>query len=301
MDGIVTDKEREVIFRKSKELGVPEDECEIILEGMIQQETNKNKPNFSIETKQDIDVEKKIFLNDIDTELKYKTFNSNLINTIKKDLSSLEKMNNELDSVNEVLLNNIKTSKPRYVIDLYDSNTDFINKTGTYSFHDITKDLLDLIFFVPENLNPKNDLGIINVFKITYFKSLLLIFEVKENYIEKNFYLPVTPFFWEYDNEVDYTLSDKLPEFLNKFNRTSKFDMSDKYEKVFYKEFKKIISNNDKYFYSKDESLNVSSFEDYLSWYKKTTYFPDIKTKHNLPPGGKEIFKQNIELFKLLK
>jgi len=31
MDGVVTDKEREVIFRKSKELGVPEDECEIIL------------------------------------------------------------------------------------------------------------------------------------------------------------------------------------------------------------------------------------------------------------------------------
>tara|TARA_B100001059_G_C17787669_1_gene558135 strand:+ start:382 stop:1398 length:1017 start_codon:yes stop_codon:yes gene_type:complete len=37
MDGVISDKEREVIFRKSKELGVPEDECEIILEGMIQQ------------------------------------------------------------------------------------------------------------------------------------------------------------------------------------------------------------------------------------------------------------------------
>ena len=37
MDGVVSDKEREVIFRKSKELGVPEDECEIILEGMMGQ------------------------------------------------------------------------------------------------------------------------------------------------------------------------------------------------------------------------------------------------------------------------
>ena len=37
MDGVVSDKEREVIFRKSKEFGIPEDECEIILEGMIQQ------------------------------------------------------------------------------------------------------------------------------------------------------------------------------------------------------------------------------------------------------------------------
>ena len=36
VDGVISDKEREVIFRKSKEFGVPEDECEIILEGMIQ-------------------------------------------------------------------------------------------------------------------------------------------------------------------------------------------------------------------------------------------------------------------------
>lgn len=34
-DGVISDKEREVIFRKSKELGVPDDECEIILEGMM--------------------------------------------------------------------------------------------------------------------------------------------------------------------------------------------------------------------------------------------------------------------------
>lgn len=35
VDGIVTDKEREVIFRKAREYGVPDDECEIILDGMI--------------------------------------------------------------------------------------------------------------------------------------------------------------------------------------------------------------------------------------------------------------------------
>ena len=35
IDGVITDKEREVIFRKSIELKVPIDECEIILEGMI--------------------------------------------------------------------------------------------------------------------------------------------------------------------------------------------------------------------------------------------------------------------------
>ena len=43
MDGIITDKEREVIFRKGKELGIPEDEIEIILEGMIQKMKNKSE------------------------------------------------------------------------------------------------------------------------------------------------------------------------------------------------------------------------------------------------------------------
>ena len=46
VDGVISDKEREVIFRKSKKLGVDEDECEIILEGMIQQKEKLTK-NFS--------------------------------------------------------------------------------------------------------------------------------------------------------------------------------------------------------------------------------------------------------------
>ena len=39
-DGIISDKEREVIFRKANELNVDIDECEIILESMIQQKNN---------------------------------------------------------------------------------------------------------------------------------------------------------------------------------------------------------------------------------------------------------------------
>ena len=46
VDGVISDKEREVVFRKSKEFGVPEDECEIILEGMIQK-YHLSKPNPS--------------------------------------------------------------------------------------------------------------------------------------------------------------------------------------------------------------------------------------------------------------
>ena len=36
-DGVITDKEREVIFRKAAEYNVDIDECEIILESLIQQ------------------------------------------------------------------------------------------------------------------------------------------------------------------------------------------------------------------------------------------------------------------------
>mgnify|MGYP001038936654 CR=1 FL=1 len=41
-DGIISDKEKEVIFRKAAEYGVPQDECEIIVESMIQQVESKS-------------------------------------------------------------------------------------------------------------------------------------------------------------------------------------------------------------------------------------------------------------------
>ena len=50
MGGVITEKEREVIFRKSKEFGVPDDECEIILEGLIHQKnssTNNDKKVYN--------------------------------------------------------------------------------------------------------------------------------------------------------------------------------------------------------------------------------------------------------------
>src|SRR5210317_1241563 len=61
VDGVISDKEREVIFRKSKELGVPDDECEIILEGMIQKLGNKeniNKKSINTEQTQENKKEK---------------------------------------------------------------------------------------------------------------------------------------------------------------------------------------------------------------------------------------------------
>lgn len=48
MDGVISDKEREVIFRKSKELGVPEDECEIILNGMMYKRNSTEKVEINL-------------------------------------------------------------------------------------------------------------------------------------------------------------------------------------------------------------------------------------------------------------
>ena len=58
-DGIITDKEREVIFRKAVEFNVDTDECEIILECMIQQ---KNMSKTSTVSKNEI-------VTDVNTEI----------------------------------------------------------------------------------------------------------------------------------------------------------------------------------------------------------------------------------------
>ena len=49
MDGVISDKEREVIFRKSKELGVPDDECEILIDSLVSKYSKKtSQPEYSI-------------------------------------------------------------------------------------------------------------------------------------------------------------------------------------------------------------------------------------------------------------
>mgnify|MGYP001172130390 CR=1 FL=1 len=42
-DGEISEKERKVIFRKAEELGVPKDECEIILQGLVLKNAQNDK------------------------------------------------------------------------------------------------------------------------------------------------------------------------------------------------------------------------------------------------------------------
>lgn len=55
-DGVISDKERKVIFRKAKELGVPRDECEIILDGLVKK--NAQKKNQPTKTSKELPSEK---------------------------------------------------------------------------------------------------------------------------------------------------------------------------------------------------------------------------------------------------
>ena len=45
-DGIISKKEKEIIFRKSEELGVPQDECQMILDSLLY-EANIVSKHFS--------------------------------------------------------------------------------------------------------------------------------------------------------------------------------------------------------------------------------------------------------------
>ena len=88
-DGILTKKEREVIFRKSDEFGVPEDECEIILDGMI----NKNQIKLQDEKVSD---EAKILVKDVKSEESDYSY-------LTLDYQVVKKLNSILNLINERL------------------------------------------------------------------------------------------------------------------------------------------------------------------------------------------------------
>ena len=93
VDGVVSDKEREIIFRKSKDLGVPKDECEVILEGMMgkkniktsyfSQDEKKNKSDYETIETVSFDVDLINFYNtklkSLDNRLNY------IMNNLEKD------------------------------------------------------------------------------------------------------------------------------------------------------------------------------------------------------------------------
>jgi hypothetical protein len=110
MDGVVSDKEREVIFRKSKELGVPDDECEIILEGMIHKndgvfQTKKSFSNSFTEKKPKL-IKRKVLNKQVELETSISN-NDSMFVTIEKQKRKLEEELNQCLSLEVVKNNNL--------------------------------------------------------------------------------------------------------------------------------------------------------------------------------------------------
>lgn len=128
-DGVISDKEREVIFRKAKALGVDEDECEIILEGKIyekknlsQSEVKKNKAVLTKERKEkkSYDFKENSFFKLRGTELlsEIKNLNNEIISEstrlhlISEKIEHIqEQYNQSYDKYNELFFDILKHSR----------------------------------------------------------------------------------------------------------------------------------------------------------------------------------------------
>jgi len=118
VDGVISNKEREVIFRKSKELGVSKDECEIILEGMIYKFGNpKFVSNLSLEEGEKKNIKIKESYSD---DSKFKSWFLNWLDS-EKAINNLKSKSSSI--IKEIIINEIDGSKNKGSI-----TGDFITK-----------------------------------------------------------------------------------------------------------------------------------------------------------------------------
>ena len=134
-DDEISDKEIKVIFRKAEELGVPKDECEIILEGLVLNNAKfKNKP---IKQSKDLTAEE-------ETNKKEKIIGYKLDNDEDKDsVSTSENISNEEYLNSNKLTDNQKIDKSSKLKEK-DSNSGFSFK---YIFQFILFVCLTGVFF----------------------------------------------------------------------------------------------------------------------------------------------------------
>jgi hypothetical protein len=121
-DGVISDKEREVIFRKAKSLGVDEDECEILIDSYTQQVnkipdnnksvTSKPKRNFTPKTVEkikpaDLNKERKLFEEVTKLKEEEKKISANY-DSVLEDLKVKTREVNKIKAETEVDFENFK-------------------------------------------------------------------------------------------------------------------------------------------------------------------------------------------------
>lgn len=149
-DGIISDKEREVIFRKAKVLGVDDDECEILINSYTQQvnktsETNKpvtTKPkrNFTPKTVTKIkpaplNKEKKLLEEITKIKEKEEEISSNY-NLVLDNLKNITKEVNKIKTETEVDFENFKKDFVKDSNSLNDKYINTINQEISKKFGD---------------------------------------------------------------------------------------------------------------------------------------------------------------------
>jgi len=101
-DGFINEKEKEIIYRKSKDLGVPIDECQVILNSLVF-EVNSNKKQIP-ETKSK--VVKRSFVEK--TFIKTKPATLDQKTKLSKEIKNLEKSTQNLTKEAKVSLNSLE-------------------------------------------------------------------------------------------------------------------------------------------------------------------------------------------------
>ena len=89
VDGVISDKEREVILRKSEELGVPKDECEILIDSLTilqNKTTSSNDQVVKIQTEKKVDIS---FIDDTNYEL-WKYYFESFGDELKNEVESID-------------------------------------------------------------------------------------------------------------------------------------------------------------------------------------------------------------------
>lgn len=141
-DGVITDKEREVIFRKAKKLGVDEDECEILIDSFTQrinkvspnekQTPSKSKRNFTPKKVNNLkpatlNQEKELLLKVGENNSKLNVLNAEYnalvedITTVKKKLDFLKQLNEaDFDSYNIKYIKDKTSHIYAYIKDIND-------------------------------------------------------------------------------------------------------------------------------------------------------------------------------------
>ena len=110
VDGVISDKEREVILRKSEELGVPKDECEILIDSLTilqNKTTSSNDQVVKIQTEKKVDIS---FIDDTNYEL-WKYYLESVGDELKDEVINLD------SNFQSFISRNLKTHINNYIID----------------------------------------------------------------------------------------------------------------------------------------------------------------------------------------